>query len=67
MSVQQLRQGHLAKVGVLFVDDVCLGLVHGKEVFERLIASGVRCDLDEFVDDIGTDVFLIENDLVFTE
>ena len=57
----------MAKVGVLFVDDVCLGLVGGKQMFERLIASGVRWDLDEIVDDIGTDVFLWENDLVFTE
>ena len=57
----------MAKVGFLFVDDVCLGLVGGKQMFERLITSGVRCDLDEIVDDIGTDVFLLENDFVLTK
>lgn len=57
----------MAKVGVLFVDDVCLGLVGGKQMFERLIASDFRSDLDEIVDDVGTDVFLLENDFVLTK
>ena len=67
LCLHQVVDGHLAQVGVLFVDDVGLGLVGSEELVEHLVGGDIGGDLHKVADDVVANGFLLKDDFVLAK